>query len=272
MRIAVFATGLLLTACGQTPAPRPDAAVPSPEAVESSAARPTYAAVSADIDSAANQPLGRQAAANLNVLPPPPPGERSPDESPTNKYHVTQAQVNLFQNPNNLNMTVARQFVWNQYKLAWWAGHHEKDGRYIRDHKLLFDRVKVRFNEGVRRIPHITGTIVDQMRAVAYEFPIPEVRDENGIVINNDLRADPLSHVEGDAPGAEDWYEQKAATRLPSSWRSQIDYPEKWNKVWENPTRLDIIPQNWFEQFLATLDQPVWQTVWDSQPPRRRAE
>lgn len=269
MRIAIFAIGLLLTACGPTPPSRPDAAVASPEAVEPSAARPVYAAASTDIDSAANQPLGGQAPPNLNVLPPLPPGERSPDEYPKNLYHVTQQQVALFDNPNNLNMTVARQFLWDQYKLAWWAEHHEEDRMYIKAHHLLFNRVKVRFDEGYRSVPHLTGTMLMQLRSVPYEFPIPEVKDSDGTVINNGLRAYPLSRVEGDDIGTEDWFLNIIG--IPPSWGPQLLHPAIWNKVWESPSRLDVIPQNWFKQFLTTLDQPVWQTVWDTLPPRSPA-
>lgn len=263
MRIPILAIGLLLAACGQTPAPRPDAAVPSSEAVEPSAVRPRYAAASSGVDSAANQPLGRQAASTLDVLPAPPPGERSPDEYPKNIYHVTQQQVALFQNPNNLRMTIARQFVWDQYKLAWWVEHHSADGEFIKSHRLLFDRVKVRFNEGFRRRPDLTGTMVMLLRVTPYEFPIPKVRDKDGAIINNGLKANPLSRVEGDN-GTPDWFQQIRSNGIPLSWHSQLYHPAIWNKEWESSAPLNTIPQNWFAQFVAGLDQPVWQTVWNN--------
>lgn len=224
MRIPAFAIALLAAACAQAPSSIPDQTAARPESANPFSAPSAHAAAPTGGVGAADQgsPI-------INILPPPPRGERSPDESPTNMYHVSQAQADGFENPHNVKMTVARQFVWDQWKLAWWVQHHKKDRQYIKLHRLLFNRV-------------------------------------------NGLRADPLSRVEGDDTATQDWYERRAPRVLPASWGALMSYPEAWNKVWDNPTRLDIIPQNWFEQFLATLDQPVWQTVWDSPPPRRRAD
>jgi hypothetical protein len=152
---------------------------------------------------------------------------------------VPQNSIDAFLNPNNRNMTVARQFYFDQLKLAELAKGSPELRAMIREHKIiLFSQVRVRYFLG-----YIHAGAETFIGTWSLLHPVPEVRDTDGTVLNAHW-AYPLSAPFSGTEGITDtkWIDFPGLWDDDINWRRWKDRPDLWNRVWVSPTPVDEIP------------------------------